>query len=57
MARKVLPSGSWMGSAITEEDITYLRDTKRLPKEMDVAVRLPGDEQELRPEGTERVVF
>ena len=52
-----LPSGSWMGSNVTSEDITQLRATRRLPRETDVGVRLPRGEQRPRPEGQERVVF
>ena len=52
-----LPSGSWMGSNVTSEDITQLRATRRLPRETDVGVRLPRDKQRPRPEGQERVVF
>ena len=52
-----LPSGSWMGSNVTSEDITQLRTTRRLPREMDVGVRLPRSVQRPRPEGQERVVF
>ena len=52
-----LPSGSWMGSNVTSEDITQLRATRRLPRETDVGVRLPRSEQRPRPEGQERVVF
>ena len=40
-----LPSGSWMGSTVTADDITYLRSLRRLPREMDVTVRLPHGEQ------------
>ena len=35
-----LPSGSWMGSNVTSEDVTQLRATRRLPRETDVGVRL-----------------
>ena len=52
-----LPSGSWMGSNITSEDITQLRATRRLPQETDVGVRLPRGEQRPRPQGQECVVF
>ena len=52
-----LPSGSWMGSNVTSEDITQLRATRRLPQETDVGVCLPCGEQRPRPEGQERVVF
>ena len=52
-----LSSGSWMGSTVTTDDITYLRTTKRLPGEMEVTMCLPQDEQEPRPEGAECVVF
>ena len=52
-----LPSGSWMGSTVTTDNITYLRSSRRLPREMDVGVRLPRSEQRPRPEGQERVVF
>ena len=46
-----------MGSTITNDDITYLRSSRCLPREMDVAVRLPRGEQRPQPEGQERVVF
>ena len=52
-----LPSGSWMGSNITSEDITQLRATRRLPQETDVGVRLPRGEHRPRPKGQEHVVF
>ena len=52
-----LPSGSWMGSNVTSEDITQLWATRLLPQETDVSIRLPRDEQRPRPEGQERVVF
>ena len=52
-----LPSGSWMGSNVSTEDITQLRATRRPPRETDVGVRLPRGEQRPRPEGQERVVF
>ena len=52
-----LPSGSWMDSTVTLDDIAYLRTTRRLPGETKVAVRLPQGEREPRPEGTKRVVF
>ena len=52
-----LPSDSWMGSTVTEDNIDYLRTTKRQPPETEVAVRLPRDERSPRPEGSERVVF
>ena len=52
-----LPSGSWMGSNVTSEDITQLRATRRLPRETDVGVRLPRGEQRPRPEEQEHVVF
>ena len=52
-----LPSGSWMGSNVTSEDITQLRAMRRLPRETDVGVCLPHGEQRPRPEGQERVVF
>ena len=52
-----LPSGSWMGSNVTSEDITQLRATRRLSRETDVGVRLPHGEHRPRPEGQERVVF
>ena len=52
-----LPSGSWMGSNVTSEDITQLRATRHLPRETDVNVCLPRGEQRPRPEGQERVVF
>ena len=51
------PSGSWMGSTVTADDITYLGSSRSLPREMDVGVRLPRGEQRPRPEGQERVVF
>ena len=40
-----LPSGSWMGSTVTLDDIAYLRTTRCLPGETEVAVRLPRGEQ------------
>ena len=46
-----------MGSTVTLDDIAYLRTTRRLPRETEVAVRLPRGEWEPRPEGAERVVF
>ena len=52
-----LPSGSWMGSNVTSEDITQLRATRRLPRDTDIGVRLPRGEQRPQPEGQERVVF
>ena len=52
-----LPSGSWMGSNVTTEDVMQLRASRSLPWEMDVGVRLPRGEQRPRPEGQERVVF
>ena len=52
-----LPSGTWMGSTVTPDDIAYLRTTRRLPGETEVAVRLPQGEREPLPEGTERVIF
>ena len=52
-----LPSGSWMGSTVTPDDITYLRSSWHLPREIDVSVRLPHGEQRLRPKEHERVVF
>ena len=52
-----LPSGSWMGSTVTLDDISYLRTTRRLSGETEVVARPPQGEQEPRPKGTERVVF
>ena len=52
-----LPSGSWMGSNVTIEDIAHLWASRRLPWETDVAVRLPRSEQRPQPEELERVVF
>lgn len=52
-----LPSGSWMGSNVTSEDITHLRALRRLLRETDVSVRLPRGEQRPLPEGQECVVF
>ena len=46
-----------MGSTVTTDDITYLRSSRRLPRETDISVRLPHGEQRPRPEGQERVVF
>ena len=46
-----------MGSTVTTDDITYLRSSRRLPRETDVGVRLLRGEQRPRPEGQERVVF
>ena len=46
-----------MGSTVTTDDITYLRSSRRLPREMDVGVRLPHGEQRPRPEGQECAVF
>ena len=61
LLRPALPmallSGSWMGSTINAEDITYLRNIRRLPRETEGVVCLPEGEQEPRLEGTERVVF
>src|SRR4051812_8282658 len=51
------PKGSRERSETMEEDIQYLRDTKRLPPAMAVAARALGDEAVPQPEGTERVVF
>ena len=52
-----LPSGSWMGSPITLDDIAYLRDTRRLPRAEEVEAHPPQGEREPRPEGSEQVVF
>ena len=52
-----LSSVSWMGSTVTPDDITYLRSSRRLPRDTDVDVRLSHGEQRPRPEGQERVVF
>ena len=52
-----LPSGSWMGSNVTPEDITQLRAMQRLPRETNVGVRLSRGLQRPHPEGQERVVF
>ena len=52
-----LPSGSWMGSTVTPDNITYLRSSWRLLWETNVGVRLPCGKQRPRPEGQERVVF
>ena len=52
-----LPSGSWMGSTVTLDDVAYLRTTRCLPGETEVAVSLSRGEREPRPESTERMVF
>ena len=44
-----LPLGSWMGTNVTVEDIAYLRSSRRLPREMEVAVRLPRGKQRQQP--------
>ena len=52
-----LPSGSWMGSNVTSEDVTQLRATRRLPRETDVSVHLPRGKQRPQREEQEHVVF
>ena len=46
-----------MGSNVTTKDIAHLRALRRLPRETDVAVRLPRGEHRPQPEESERVVF
>ena len=52
-----LPSDSWMGSNVTNDDITQLRASRCLPRETDVGVRLSRGEQRPRPEGQEHIIL
>lgn len=50
-----LPSGSWEGSSVTDDDIARLVRLRRIPPQ--VQARAPGDEMAPQPEPGERVVF
>ena len=52
-----LPSGSWMGSTVTADDIAYLSTTRRLPGEAEVVVCLLQGEKTSMPMVTECLVF
>ena len=52
-----LPKGSWEGSIVTEQNIRYLRRTKRLPPAEALVARAPGSERVLQPRAGEHVVF
>lgn len=52
-----LPKGSWEGSDVSDNNITYLCGTWRLLPEMEVEARAPDGELMLEPREGEVVVF
>ena len=56
MARQ--KDGDWDGSTMIEDDISFLRDTRRMPSAAFVKARVPPETEILpAPQGDERVVF